>query len=76
MMRTVARPGQAVAQSSEVDWRAPVPRPRRRAVPAARCIPFKVRDSERGQTVPESFTKSAWHAIRSDEMAEIGLPRP
>ena len=24
----------------------------------------------------ESFTKSAWDAIRSDEMAEIGLPRP
>ena len=24
----------------------------------------------------ESFTKSAWDAIRSDEMAEIDLPRP
>jgi len=24
----------------------------------------------------ESFTKSTWDAIRSDEMAEIGLPRP
>ena len=25
---------------------------------------------------PESFTKSTWDAIRSDEMAETGLPKP
>ena len=78
MMRTAARPGQAVARSPEVDWRAPDPRPRRRAVPAARCIRLRCGTASAAKRRRElhEVGLGAWDAIRSDEMAEIGLPRP
>ena len=48
MMRTAARPGQAVARSPEVDWRAPDPTTAPPSGSSRQVHPFKVRDGERG----------------------------